>query len=192
MSRPDLCGVDFGRETPKFWFELCRGFLGGFFPPFFSRKKARKKSTRKSPAKFTQDFARKNSPRISTEAFSWKFDFGTSFKITLPQKLRSIWVSELRISITSASFVGSWDLWFKSTRTWRQNLRQILSWDFTYNYVTSKKDILHCCRICYVIIFFVSVSWTWIPPPLNQPFSWCQSRGNGSESSFSGCPVSPR
>ena len=42
-----------------------------FFPRVFSpRKKARIKSTKKSPAKFTQGFVRKNSPRISAETFS--------------------------------------------------------------------------------------------------------------------------
>ena len=54
----------------KFRFEFCRGFFGGFFPPFFSKEKGPKRSTKKSPAKFTRDFVRKNSPRISAEAFS--------------------------------------------------------------------------------------------------------------------------
>ena len=34
--------MDFGPETPKFWFENCSGFWGGFFAPVFPRKKARK------------------------------------------------------------------------------------------------------------------------------------------------------
>ena len=45
-------------------------FLGGFFPPAFSKEKGPKKSTKKSTAKFTREFGRKNSPRISAEAFS--------------------------------------------------------------------------------------------------------------------------
>ena len=69
-SRPDPCSVDFGPETPKFRFENCRGFLCGFFPPVFSKEKGPKKSTKKSTAKFTREFVRKNSPRISAEAFS--------------------------------------------------------------------------------------------------------------------------
>ena len=73
LSRPDSCSVDFGRETPKFRFEICRGFFGGFFPPVLSKEKGPKKSTEKSPAKFTWDFVRENSPRISAEAFSWRF-----------------------------------------------------------------------------------------------------------------------
>ena len=47
-----------------------RGFFGGFFPPIFSKEKGPKKSTKKCPARFTQDFVQKNSPRISAEAFS--------------------------------------------------------------------------------------------------------------------------
>ena len=54
FSRPDPCSVDFGREAPKFWFEFCRGFLGGFFPPVFSKEKGPTKSTKNPP---------KNSPR---------------------------------------------------------------------------------------------------------------------------------
>ena len=70
FSRPDPCSVDFGREAPKFRFEFCRGFFGGFFPPIFPRKKAQKNPPKNPPAKFTRDFVRKNSPRISAEAFS--------------------------------------------------------------------------------------------------------------------------
>ena len=70
LSRQDPCSVDFGRETPTFRFEFCRGFFGGFFPPIFPRKKARLNPPKKTPAKFTQDFVRKNSPQISAEAFS--------------------------------------------------------------------------------------------------------------------------
>ena len=71
LSRLDPCSVDFVPETPKFWFENCHGFLGGFFPPVFSKEKGPKKSTKKSTAKFTREFGRRNSPRISAEAFSW-------------------------------------------------------------------------------------------------------------------------
>ena len=48
-------------------------FWGDFFLLFFSKAKGPKKSTKKSPAKFTRDFVRKNSPRISAEAFSRLF-----------------------------------------------------------------------------------------------------------------------
>ena len=61
--------MDFGRETPKFRFEFCRGFFGGFFPHIFFKEKGPKKSTKKSPTKFTQDFVWKKAPRISAEAF---------------------------------------------------------------------------------------------------------------------------
>ena len=87
-SRPDSCSVDFGRETPKFRFEFCGGFFGGFFPPIFPKEKGPKKSTEKSPAKFTWNPVRKNSPRISAEAFSWQFfwvpcgDFSFSTPVT--------------------------------------------------------------------------------------------------------------
>ena len=59
FSRLDPCSVEFGPETPKFRFENCRGFLGGFFLRFGARKKARKKSTKKSTAKFTREFGQK-------------------------------------------------------------------------------------------------------------------------------------
>ena len=49
LSRPDPCSVDFGRETPKFRFEFCRGFFGGFFAPMFSKEKGPKKSTKNPP-----------------------------------------------------------------------------------------------------------------------------------------------
>ena len=76
LSRPDPCSVDFGHETPKFRFEFCHGFFGGFSPPIFSKeKKARKNPPKKSPARFTRDFVRKNSPRISAEAFNLLIDF---------------------------------------------------------------------------------------------------------------------
>ena len=45
-------------------------FWVDFFLLFLSKEKGPKKSTKKSPAKFTRDFVRKNSPRISAEAFS--------------------------------------------------------------------------------------------------------------------------
>ena len=54
----------FGREAPKFWFEFCCGFLGGFFS-CFSKEKGPPKSTKKSSAKFTRKSGRINSPRIS-------------------------------------------------------------------------------------------------------------------------------
>ena len=77
-TRPEFLKVEslqcgFGRETPKFRFEFWRGFFGGFFPPIFSKEEGPKKSTKKSPTKFTRDFVRKNSPRISAEAFPWEF-----------------------------------------------------------------------------------------------------------------------
>ena len=52
-------------KLPNSDLNLAVDFYGGFFPPvFFSKEKGPKKSTKKSPAKFTQDFVRKNSPRI--------------------------------------------------------------------------------------------------------------------------------
>ena len=71
LKRPDPCSVDFGRETPKFWFEFCCGFLDGFFLLFFPRQ--RQKNNRKSPAKFTWESVQKNTHRISAEAFSREF-----------------------------------------------------------------------------------------------------------------------
>ena len=49
--------MDFGPETPKFWFEYCRGFWGGFFPPVFFSKEEGPKNPPKNP--------RQNSPRNS-------------------------------------------------------------------------------------------------------------------------------
>ena len=49
FSRSDPCSVDFGRETPKFRFEFCRGFFGGFFLLFFPRKNARKNPPKNPP-----------------------------------------------------------------------------------------------------------------------------------------------
>ena len=37
ISRPGPCSVGFGRETPKFRFEFCRGLFGEFFPDIFPR-----------------------------------------------------------------------------------------------------------------------------------------------------------
>ena len=54
-SRLDPCSVDFGRETPKFWFEFCRGFWGGFFLQLFSKEKIGGKKPPKIPPQ--------NSPR---------------------------------------------------------------------------------------------------------------------------------
>ena len=47
LSRLDPCSVDFGRETPKFRFEFCRGFFG-FAPHIFSEEEGPKKFTKKS------------------------------------------------------------------------------------------------------------------------------------------------
>ena len=85
FSRADPCSVDFGCETPKFRFEFCRGFFGGFFLLFFSKEKGPKKSTKKSPAKFTRDFVRKNSPRISAEGRSLFLTNSTLFHNENPQ-----------------------------------------------------------------------------------------------------------
>ena len=43
LSKADPCSVDFDSETPKFRFEFCRGFFGGFSPLTFSKEKAPKK-----------------------------------------------------------------------------------------------------------------------------------------------------
>ena len=58
-----------------FWISKCRmpWIFWWIFSSNFSMEKGPKKSTKKSPAKFTRDFVRKNSPRISAEAFSWYF-----------------------------------------------------------------------------------------------------------------------
>ena len=68
VSRADPCSVDFGRETPKFRFEFCCGFLGGFFPSdFFTKERPPKKIHRKIHCKihpeicankFPSDFCR--------------------------------------------------------------------------------------------------------------------------------------
>ena len=71
LSRAGPYSVEFGPGTHKFWFEFCCRFYGGFFLFFLSPKK----STEKSPAKLTRKFVRKNSPRISAEAFSWRLGF---------------------------------------------------------------------------------------------------------------------
>ena len=53
LSRPDPCSADFGRETPKFRFEFCRGFVGGFFLLFSKEKGHKTKNPPKiPPAKF--------------------------------------------------------------------------------------------------------------------------------------------
>ena len=54
-------------------------FAVDFFLLLFSKEKGTKKSTKKSPAKFTRDFVRKNSPRISAEAFSWHLSVKKGF-----------------------------------------------------------------------------------------------------------------
>ena len=46
LSRPEPCSVDFGRETPKFWFEFCCGFLCVFL-----QEKDTKNSEKKIPHK---------------------------------------------------------------------------------------------------------------------------------------------
>ena len=100
---------NFGRKTPKFWFEFCREFLGGFFPPVvFPRKKARKNPPKKAPAKFTEDFVLKNSPRISAEAFSWKLSkkAWSSFLdrivrlVHLLKWLTGTWIEHLRATMS--------------------------------------------------------------------------------------------
>ena len=72
FSLPDPCSVDFCRETLEFRFEFCRGFFGGFFPSIFFQGERPEKIHRKSPAKFTRDFVRINSPRISRSCFIGK------------------------------------------------------------------------------------------------------------------------
>ena len=75
LSRPDPCSVVSGRETPKFWFQFCCVFWGWIFSScfFFQGKRPQNIHRKKSPAKFTWNFVRKNSPRISAETFSWVF-----------------------------------------------------------------------------------------------------------------------
>ena len=71
-ARSLQCG--FGCETPKFWFEFCRGFSDRFFPScFFPRRKAQQISTKQSSATFTRKFDQNNSPRMSAEPFYWYF-----------------------------------------------------------------------------------------------------------------------
>ena len=65
MSRLDPCSVDFGRETPKFRFEFCRGFFGGFFPRILSKEK--------SPEKIHQKIPRKIHPGLCSEKFPSDF-----------------------------------------------------------------------------------------------------------------------
>ena len=65
LSRPDPCSVDFGPETPKFCFENCRGFLGGFFSPVFSKKKR--------PEKIHQKIHGKIHPGTRSEKFPSDF-----------------------------------------------------------------------------------------------------------------------
>ena len=48
-SRPDPCSVDFGRETPKFRFDLASWVFGGCCPPIFSKEKGPKNPPRNSP-----------------------------------------------------------------------------------------------------------------------------------------------
>ena len=57
--------MDFGRETPKFRFEFCRGFLGGSFPSCFSQGKR--------PEKFHQKIPRKIHPGLCSEKFPSDF-----------------------------------------------------------------------------------------------------------------------
>ena len=65
LSRPDPCSVDFGRETPKFRFELCRGLFGGFFTPIFFQGKR--------PEKIHQKIPRKIHPGLCSEKFPSDF-----------------------------------------------------------------------------------------------------------------------
>ena len=53
--------MDFGRETPKFRFEFCRGFSRGFFPPIFFQGKR--------PEKIHQKIPRKIHPGLCSEKF---------------------------------------------------------------------------------------------------------------------------
>ena len=76
LSRPDPCSVDLGRETPRFWFEVCRGFLCGFFVP---RKKARTRRIGANPEKsdlvnFRGSDWRKFSELCVLLFFPWKTD----------------------------------------------------------------------------------------------------------------------
>ena len=64
FSRPDPCSVDFGRETPKFRFEFCRGFLGIFSSCFFQGKR---------PEKIHQKIPRKNHQGLCSEKFPSDF-----------------------------------------------------------------------------------------------------------------------
>ena len=60
------------------------------FSSFFSKEKGPKKSTQNSPAKFTQDFVRKNGPRISAEAFSWQSPEPWRYEKKKKQKLHKV------------------------------------------------------------------------------------------------------
>ena len=81
-SRLDPCSVDFGRETPKFRFEFCRGFFGGFFLLFFQGKRPEKiRKKKKKKRKIHRDFVRKNSPS----------DFCRSLSLTLHAKGVVLW-----------------------------------------------------------------------------------------------------
>ena len=66
--RADSCSVDFGCETPKFWSEFSRGFWGGFLSCFCSRERAQK-IDQHIHGQIHPELVRKNSPRISAEAF---------------------------------------------------------------------------------------------------------------------------
>ena len=84
ISRPDPCSVDFGPDAPKFRFENCCGFLGGFFLLIFFQVKRPEKVHQKIPRrihpglcsdKFPSDFCRILCLRISHHDLSivWVF-----------------------------------------------------------------------------------------------------------------------
>ena len=54
--------MDFGRQTPKFRFEFCCGFWGGYFPPLFSKEKGPKKIHQKIPRKIHQEMCSEKFP----------------------------------------------------------------------------------------------------------------------------------
>ena len=58
-SRANPCSVDFGHETPKFWFEFCCGFGGGFSSCFIQGKRPKQKIHPKiCSEKYSSDFYR--------------------------------------------------------------------------------------------------------------------------------------
>ena len=99
--------MDFGRETPKFWFVRvgfwqnrfladfyfwAAGFLRGFcrriFSPHFCGKKCPEKSSRKIPGKILQNLHNKNPRHISAEGPGQDLNFAgwIVFLLLLPRK----------------------------------------------------------------------------------------------------------